>query len=415
MGRWLLRARGVVFVVVMVVGGAAAYGQGGGSRSVRDFGVSADKAPEANKGALQAAIDWASSVGGEVVVEAGDTPYRVQSGVVLKRNATLVGVHGPLGRGSRHAKDGHPVGSVFQIEDADAPFLTVESSTQVRGVQFYYPQQTVRDPKAIIEYPATIRVSQTGYVAGVTLRDLTFYGEYLAMDFNASAQHPCELILIEHCYGYPLGGEFVRIDRCYDVPRVLHCHVNPANRRLFAGDCAPAVVDAVIAKGTYAYTIDHTDNAVMMDVFTFGTFGGAKLGAASYGQLTSFNFDCVGVGIFKDGDQAFNRNWQVAQGSIIANAGKRVEDVHPIIVQGQGHLSLMNVEAFSGPNPALTVLGKSQDFILVRGEERVTVSMVGCRMRNYVAERPVTMENAKAAVSAAACFDRDEREYPAKP
>ena len=34
-----------------------------------------------------------------------------------------------------------------------------------------------------------------------------------------------------------------------------------------------------------------------MDIFTFGTGGGIRLGAATYGQLTNFNFDCVTVGV----------------------------------------------------------------------------------------------------------------------
>ncbi|HEY8397521.1 MAG TPA: hypothetical protein VIK80_06245, partial [Flavihumibacter sp.] len=55
----------------------------------------------------------------------------------------------------------------------------------------------------------------------------TFYSEYIAMDFNAVEEYPCELILIEQCYGYPLSGEFIRINFCYDIPRFLHCHVNP--------------------------------------------------------------------------------------------------------------------------------------------------------------------------------------------
>jgi hypothetical protein len=37
-------------------------------------------------------------------------------------------------------------------------------------------------------------------LAGVTLSDLTFYGESLALDFNARPTHFCEAILIEHCY-----------------------------------------------------------------------------------------------------------------------------------------------------------------------------------------------------------------------
>ncbi len=317
-------------------------------------------------------------------------------------------MHGPVGRGTRHPSKPQPVGSVIRIEDTSRPFLTVETATQVRGIQFWYPAQTLDDPKAVVQYPATIQVSPGSAVWGVTLRDLTFYGEWLAMDFNASPRHPCEQILVENCYGYPLSGEFVRIDHCYDVPRILHCHVNPANRRAFAGDCSRPLIDSVIARGTFAYRIDHTDNAQIMDVFTFGTGGGIWLGPASYGQLTNFNFDCVTTGIFKDGDSDFNRNWMVAQGSIIANAGPDVAAIHPIVVQGKGHLALSNVEAFSGPNGALTTLGRSQDYLSVRGESALTVSLSGCRMRNYQSPEPVTLNNPRAIVTMSGCFDKDE-------
>jgi hypothetical protein len=381
-----------------------------GVRSLREFGVASDKPPAENRAAMQAAIDWASGCGGVVWVEPTDEPYPMASGLVLKRNASIVGAQGPVGRGTKHATKPQPVGSVFRIEDTDAPFITVETATRIEGVQFWYPKQTLRDPQGVIAYPPTIQVSKRQAVHGVTLRSLTFFGEFLAMDFAAGEQ-ACEQILFEHCYGYPLGGEFIRIDRCYDIPRILHCHVNPANRRAFAGDCSPAVVDSVIARGTYAYAIDRTDNAQVMDVFTFGTYGGIKLGHASYGQMTNFNFDCVTVGVWKGGDSAFNRNWMIAQGSIIANAGK-IEDIHPIVVEGMGHLAVSNVEAFSGPNAALTVVqggGRSRDFLEVRGDKRVTVSLSGCRMRNYESQSPITMKNPNATVVLRSCFDREER------
>ncbi|HVK59388.1 MAG TPA: hypothetical protein VM735_11455, partial [Candidatus Kapabacteria bacterium] len=271
--------------------------------------------------------------------------------------------------------------------------------------------QTLSDPEKIIKYPPTIQVSQTKAAQGVTLSALTFYGEYIAMDFNATRNNPCEQILFEHCYGYPLSGEFIRIDHCYDIPRILHCHVNPANQRYFRGGFSKGVVDAVVSAGTFTFAINHTDNAVLMDLFTFGAFGGVYLGPATYGQLSNFNLDCVTVGIHKIGDGTFNRNWQIAQGSIIANAGRSIEEVHPIIIEGQGHTSLANVEAFSGGNPALTTLGKSQDFLLVRGEKKLTISLTGCRMRNYEADEPITLQNTKAIIQAIACFDKNEALY----
>ena len=382
---------------------------GGPNVSLGEFGVSATNSAAANKVALQKAIDWASPRGAALFLEPSEEPYPMDGGIVLKMNVSIIGAHGPVGRGTKHPEKAQPVGSVFRITDRTAPFITVEGATQLRGLQFWYPEQTLSDPAKIIQYPPTIQVSREKPAQGVTLSSLTFYGEYVAMDFNAARNQPCEQILFEHCYGYPLSGEFIRIDYCYDIPRILHCHVNPANQRFFRGGFSKAVVDAVVRAGTFTYAINHTDNAVLMDLFTFGAYGGVYLGPATYGQLTSFNLDCVTVGIHKIGDGTFNRNWQIAQGSIIANTGAKVAEVHPIIIEGQGHTSLANVEAFSGGNPALSTLDKSQDFLLVRGEKKLTVTLTGCRMRNYVAEEPITRANPKAVIRAVGCFDKDEQ------
>lgn len=402
----------VTVLLVSVTGlraGVDAVSFSGLGRSLREFGVASTNSAEMNRDYLQAAIDWAAVRGAAIWVEPTEDPYPMAGGLVLRMNASLVGVHGPVGRGTRHPEKVQPVGSVFRIEDEERVFLTVESATQIRGVQFWYPKQTLSDPEKIIAYPATIQVSRERSAQGVTLSCLTFYGEYRAMDFRSDRRFPCEQVLVEHCYGYPLSGEFFSVDYCYDIPRVLHCHVNPANRRFIDGGYSRQVIDAVVAAGTYTYNVDHTDNAVLMDLFTFGAYGGVRMGPATYGQLTSFNLDCVTVGIWKQGDGVFNRNWQIAQGSIIANTGARVEDVHPIIVEGQGHTALSQVEAFSGPNAALSTLNRSQDFLLVRGDRPLTISMVGCRMRNYVADAPVTITNPRAMVRAVACIDNEEQ------
>lgn len=382
-------------------------------KSIRDFGVLPTNDAATNKQNLQKAIDWAAERGAALYVEPSDEPYAVDGGVVLKMNASLIGAQGPVGRGTKHPTKNAPVGSVFAISDDKNPFITVEGATQIRGIQFWYPKQTLHDPKKVIEYPPTIQASKTHSAQGVTLSALTFYGEFVAMDFNCPRDVICEQVLIEHCYGYPLSGEFVRIDFCYDIPRILHCHINPANERFFAGGFSKAVIDSVIARKTFAYAIDHTDNAQVMDVFTFGTFGGIKLGGATYGQLTNFNFDCVTVGIHKLGESNVNRNWQIAQGSIIANASpeQKLSDVHPIIIEGQGHTAISNVECFSGDNPALTNLKKSQDYLLVRGDKKLTVSLFGCRMRNYAADQPITIENPAAVVQAVACVDKKENAF----
>lgn len=379
--------------------------------SIQKFGVLPGNTAEVNRANLQKAIDWASPRGAALFIEPVENPYEVASGIILKKNVSLIGVHGPTPRGTRHPDKPQPVGSVFAIRGTDLPFITVESATQIKGIQFWYPEQTIKDSSKIIAYPATIQVSKTSSTQGVTLSCLTFYGEYLAMDFNASRQFICELMLFEHCYGYPLGGEFIRIDYCYDIPRILHCHVNPAIQRFIGGGYAREVNDAVVNRKKFSYAINHTDNAQMMDIFTFGVYGGILLGPATYGQLTNFNLDCVTIGLQKMGDNAKNRNWMIAQGSIIANIGKKIEDIHPIIIEGLGHTSLTNVEAFSGGNGAVTNLGESWDYMTVRGQEKSTITMFGCRMRNYRSDKPFTILNPNALIQAYGCLDKSEEPF----
>lgn len=379
--------------------------------SIRKFGVLPQNTPELNRDNLQKAIDWASERGAALFVEPSSEPYPVAGGIILKMNTTLLGVHGPTPRGTKHPTKDQPVGSVFAIRDTSAPFITVETGTQIRGIQFWYPDQAVKDSSKIIVYPPTIQVSKTSRTQGVTLSCLTFYGEYMAMDFNASKQYVCELMLFEHCYGYPLGGEFIRIDYCYDIPRILHCHVNPSVQRFIGGGYSRQVNDAVARKGKFTFAINHTDNAQLIDLFTFGNYGGILLGPASYGQLTNFNLDCVTVGIHKLGDNTKNRNWMIAQGSIIANIGRYVEEIHPIIIEGQGHTSLTNVEAFSGGNGAVSNLGESWDYMTVKGNDKLTISMFGSRMRNYRADNPLTVTNPNAVIQAFGCIDKDEKPF----
>ena len=386
--------------------------------SVQAFEVLPTNSPAENKVRLQNAIDWASDRGAALWVEPVEGGYPIQSGIVLKKNVSLLGVHGPTGRGT--VKNGKPTGSLFVISDKLHPFITVQSATQVKGIQFYYPEQAFDDASKIIEYPPTIQVAQDQGVHGVTLQNLSFYGSYFAMDFRAHAWFdsqghlqgtPCEQILFEHCYGYPLGGRFIAIDFCYDIPRILHCHVNPAIMREFRGDYGHVINDYVVNRRTYAYWIDHTDNAQVMDIFTFATYGGIYLGANSYGQLTNFNFDQVGIGVFKDGASAFNRIWEVAQGSIIATVSPdgNVENIHPFLVQGLGQISITNVDCFAGRAAAavLTTQGQSYDFLKVQGSSWVIITGVNCRMRNYQSSKPITIANSSAQVSFINCSNKE--------
>lgn len=154
-------------------------------KSIQEFGVLPTNTPSVNAKNLQKAIDWATRSGAALYIEPVEVPYPMDGGIVLKKNVSLVGANGPTPRGTRHPDAQRPVGSVFNIMDDSQPFIVVESGTRIEGIQFWYSKQELSDPEKIIPYPATIQVNKTAFTQGVKLADLTFYGEYLAMDFNS--------------------------------------------------------------------------------------------------------------------------------------------------------------------------------------------------------------------------------------
>lgn len=84
-----------------------------------------------------------------------------------------------------------------------------------------------------------------------------------------------------------------------------------------------------------------------------------------------------------------------------------------VIIEGEGHTSLTNVEAFSGGNPALTTVpeNKSWDFMEVPGDKKLTITLFGSRMRNYVLDHPITIKNRNAVIQAVGCVDKNGNLY----
>jgi hypothetical protein len=47
----------------------------------------------------------------------------------------------------------------------------------------------------------------------------------------------------------------------------------------------------------------------------------------------------------------------------------------------------------------------------VEGDEKLTISMFGCRMRNYAAEKPVTIKNKQVVIQAVVCIYKLENPF----
>jgi hypothetical protein len=81
--------------------------------SIQKFGVLPGNKAELNRDNLQKAIDWASSRGSALYVEPVSDPYETAS-------------------------------------CTDLPFITVETGSQIRRIQFRYPYQTIKESSKII-------------------------------------------------------------------------------------------------------------------------------------------------------------------------------------------------------------------------------------------------------------------------
>ena len=82
-------------------------------KGIQDFNVKPGNSPALNRINMQKAIDWASESGAALYVEPSEEPYSIDGGIILKKNVSLIGVHGPTHRGTVHSTKKQPVGSVF--------------------------------------------------------------------------------------------------------------------------------------------------------------------------------------------------------------------------------------------------------------------------------------------------------------
>src|SRR5690606_20382908 len=117
----MIRKLGLAFLLVLGISVAAVANPG---KSIRDFNVSPKNDGKTNTRNLQKAIDWASKSGAALFVDPSDEPYALESGLILKKNVSIIGVHGPVPRATSHPTKKAPVGSVFKIEDADHALFT---------------------------------------------------------------------------------------------------------------------------------------------------------------------------------------------------------------------------------------------------------------------------------------------------
>ena len=106
-------------IILLALVAAAGLAQAQGWVSVQSVGVLPTNTPRENRQHLQEAIDNMSPLGGVLYVEPARGGYPMEGGLVLKRNVTLLGAHGPTGRGTALPDRSGPTGSLFVITDRE--------------------------------------------------------------------------------------------------------------------------------------------------------------------------------------------------------------------------------------------------------------------------------------------------------
>lgn len=180
--------------------------------NVLDFGAAGDGVKddvEAFKAAMKASVDAGNNC---VFIPRGR--YLIKGHLEIPANVMLLGIfHGaPSGR---NRDDGSVLLAVAGAGDTSgAPFITMNTSSTLRGITVFYPEQEMKNPP--VPYPWTIR----GRGDNISLIDVLLVNPFQAVDFGT---FPAGRHFINGLYGQPLfRGLF--IDQCFDVGRVSNVH-----------------------------------------------------------------------------------------------------------------------------------------------------------------------------------------------
>jgi len=252
-----------------------------GALNIADFGAVGDGRTDCTA-AIQKAIDAASQKGGVVVIPVGR--WRCNGHLELKMGVHLSGLN-------QAPQSWEPAtGSVLlptegRNHEEGPAFLEMRSSTSLKGVTIYYPEQRVED---IRPYPWTIHIRANPAHTNEVSFDSTVENVTLINSYNGIRTGPTEngrhrLLQINGC----VLRRGILVDWTGDIGRIenvqFHCHfwAHPA----FAGNWKR--VFSYMQQNLEAFTFGRTDWEYVNNTFVFP----AKVG---YRFMETTNGACNG-------------------------------------------------------------------------------------------------------------------------
>ncbi|UZR97450.1 glycosyl hydrolase family 28-related protein [Chondrinema litorale] len=188
--------------------------------SVADFGITGDGITDVTQQFQDLLNQLGNLGGGTLFVPEGK--YVIKGNLLIPKGITLRGEW-------KKPEKGEPiVGTILMVyagkgSEDEMPFITMEPSSAVMDLAFWYPEQTA---SAILPYPPTIEFGKPNYFGNenCNAKNITLVNSYAGIVFSRKNGGTCPTI--NGVYGTPLSRG-IEIDNIVDVGRIEWIHFSP--------------------------------------------------------------------------------------------------------------------------------------------------------------------------------------------
>ena len=245
------------------------------------FGALGDGATD-DSTAIQAAIDSAT----ESATVMGDSSlgFVIGTGLTLNKFITLSSFSGSLQSGEVFAStQTDHTGFTLLVTDTVNPAITVQSNSAVKGVRFFYPNQTKTNPP--VTYPASIKL-QDSVANDVSIIECAFPNSFYAIDAEDAHQR----LWIKGVVGQPLNRGIVLDDNTDSD------HLEDIHFWRYWDQGVSSDINTYINQNCVGVDLGNCDAVQGNNIFLYGMRYGIRLSdlsgaGAPYGNFTNISFD----------------------------------------------------------------------------------------------------------------------------